>query len=73
MTKEEGSAEIIITLEDGEITVQHGEDGTVLANWIAKKGDWDSIWSVLRLLRDRNNANINTGIKLWSVLRLLKK
>ena len=57
MTKEEGSAEIIITLEDGEITVQHGEDGTVLANWIAKKGDWDSIWSVLRLLRDMANGH----------------
>ncbi len=40
MTKEKGSAEIIITLEDGEITVRHGEDRTVLINWIAKEGDW---------------------------------
>ena len=44
-------------LEDGEITVRHGEDRTVLANWIAQKGDWDSIWSVLRLLRDMANGH----------------
>tara|TARA_B100001750_G_C15513250_1_gene605141 strand:- start:620 stop:799 length:180 start_codon:yes stop_codon:yes gene_type:complete len=57
MTKEKGSAEIIITLEDGEITVRHGEDRTVLINWIAKEGDWSALISLLRLLKNMANGH----------------
>ena len=60
-----GSAQIIITLADGEITVQHGEDlcamcdsffasenGSVLAKWTAQEGDWESIWKTIRKLKN---------------------
>jgi hypothetical protein len=60
-----GSAQIIITLADGEITVQHGvdlchkckssfasENGSVLAKWIAQEGDWESIWKTIRKLKN---------------------
>ena len=37
--RDEGSAEIILTLEDSKITMTHA-DGTILRRWDAKSGDW---------------------------------
>jgi len=49
---ERGMASMLVELVDGNITVKHGDDGTVL---LEKKnvedGSWDRIWELLRNLR----------------------
>lgn len=49
--KERGQASIIVSLEDGNITVTHGTDNVVL---LEKKnvaeGSWDKIWQLLNNL-----------------------
>ena len=51
---EKGQASILIKLEDGNITVEHGteHDGTPLL-FIpnAKMGSWDKIWETLKALQ----------------------
>ena len=42
--KDEGSAEIILTLEDSKITMTHA-DGTILRRWDAKSGDWTRMFN----------------------------
>lgn len=45
---EDGAASILIELEDGNITVKHGTDGSVLLiveN--ALVGSWDKLWDAL--------------------------
>jgi len=42
-----GSAEIRVILLNGAITVLHGEDGKVLLERKAYKGDWNRIWAAL--------------------------
>lgn len=42
--KERGAASINIALSNGVITVRHGDDGSVLAQWTANAGDWEELW-----------------------------
>lgn len=48
--KERGAAEINITLEGGVITVRHGVDSTVLAQWVGRGNDWEEIWKTIDYL-----------------------
>lgn len=47
MTIEKGCASIFVTLEDGEIEVEHGTDKVVLFHSKVKKGTWDRIWKAI--------------------------
>jgi len=47
--KEQGAAEITVTLKNGEIIVRHS-DGTILHEVTAKKGDWMKLWRTLENL-----------------------
>lgn len=55
MNSETGQASILIKLEDGNITVEHGTEhnGTPLL-YIpnAPQGSWDKIWRTLILLKE---------------------
>ena len=53
--KEFGVANINIALFKGSITVEHSEGGS-LAQWNAKKGDWDEIWKTLNKLVKKSNG-----------------
>jgi len=48
--QERGSANININLNDGIITVRHGDCNSILAQWVAKNGDWNSLFEKIRLL-----------------------
>lgn len=49
---EKGSASIKIDLDNGNITVYHGEDEDVLHKIInAEDGSWDKIWELLRSIK----------------------
>lgn len=50
---EEGSASVFIKLRRGVITVKHGTDRIVLAKWKANQGDWDRLWTTIRLLQSQ--------------------
>jgi hypothetical protein len=56
--KERGQASIVIELDNGVITVAHGTDKEVLAQWVAKQGDWKTIWEVLTALNNGNDVSI---------------
>lgn len=45
---ERGAASILISLDDGVITVTHGDSDIVLGSVTAKVGDWDKLWDFLR-------------------------
>ena len=46
---ERGAAQITIKLEDGKITVYHTkENGPILHERPALKGDWDKLWDVIK-------------------------
>lgn len=49
--KERGQASIFISLTGGVITVEHGTDKVVLAQWTANEGDWDEIWKTITTLK----------------------
>lgn len=45
---ERGAAGIIITLQEGTITISHAEEGTVLSVWeAAPEGTWGLLWDSL--------------------------
>lgn len=48
--RERGQATINIDLTDGVITVRHGDCNSILAEWVAKNGDWNSLFEKIRLL-----------------------
>lgn len=50
--KERGAASILIELSDGIITVKHGTDNAILAQWTATPGDWDKIWDRVNELKE---------------------
>ncbi len=45
---ERGAASLIISLDDGVISVTHGSDDILLGSVTAKAGDWDKLWDFLR-------------------------
>lgn len=48
---ERGAAEVVITLEDGTITIKHGEDGTILGELHdAPDGTWSRLWDAMEAL-----------------------
>ena len=47
MDKEKGNASLLISLSDGEISVFHGDDKTLLFKRTARKGDWTSLFSTI--------------------------
>lgn len=47
---EPGAASIKVDLSDGVITVTHGTDSAVLAQWVARNGDWDRLWNTIYAL-----------------------
>jgi len=56
--KVKGQASMFVELEDGKIRVKHGTDKTVLADWVAKDGDWDILWQVINSLKAGNDIEI---------------
>ena len=46
MEKDKGSAELKITLKDGEVSMYHS-DGTLLNKRPSLKGDWDKICNLI--------------------------
>ena len=58
MSKARGSANMIVDLTDGRITVIHGTDNVVLAEWQAKVCDWDYIWQIIGILKAGNDVEI---------------
>ena len=52
MEKELGSAGVYADLSNGVITVRHCEGKSILAQWNAKKGDWNIIWKIIRHLEE---------------------
>lgn len=49
---ERGSASILISLDNGVITVVHGTDNVVLRQWTAQYGDWDKLWDRIKELEE---------------------
>ena len=49
--KERGAASVHIELSNGTITVKHGTDHAILAQWVANTGDWDKLWSTINALK----------------------
>lgn len=56
--KERGHASFTAELSEGVITIKHGTDGDILAEWTAETGDWDRIWEVIRALEAGNAVEI---------------
>tara|TARA_R100001440_G_scaffold73104_2_gene97386 strand:- start:25 stop:231 length:207 start_codon:yes stop_codon:yes gene_type:complete len=50
----EGSAEIILSLENSRITMRHGENNQVLFTGKAYKGDWEKL---INFIRNREEVN----------------
>ena len=48
MDKEKGNASLLISLSNGEISVFHGTDKTLLFKRTAKLGDWNKIYNQLK-------------------------
>ena len=59
--KEQGAASIFVELNDGIISVYHGTDKTLLQEWEAEEGDWQSIWTTIRKLKLKADT-INTSL-----------
>lgn len=55
--KERGAASIFIELTGGVITVKHGTEHAVLAQWTANEGDWDTLWQTISTLKALGDAN----------------
>jgi len=56
---EQGAASMIIELRDGDITVRHGQDGTLLAlRRSVPPGVWHTLWSLLETLGIRRVEDI---------------
>lgn len=56
--KERGQASFIAELTDGVITITHGTDKVILAQWTAEAGDWDKIWQVIHALQAGNAVEV---------------
>jgi hypothetical protein len=54
--KERGAASVFIELTGGIITVKHGTDDAVLAQWVANTGDWDKLWQTINQLKTLGDA-----------------
>lgn len=48
---ERGAASLHIELIDGVITVIHGSADVTLAQWTARRGDWDALWDTIHRLQ----------------------
>lgn len=55
--QERGSASMNIDLTDGIITVRHGDCNSILVQWVAKNGDWNSLFEKIKLLE----GGLNNG------------
>lgn len=57
---ERGAASIVITLEQGKITVTHGTARVVLHEVEnAKAGSWDKIWNAIRSIESVKPQKLN--------------
>jgi hypothetical protein len=48
METEKGAAQIIIRLDNGKLTIWHGETFDVLHERTADKGIWNAIWDLVQ-------------------------
>lgn len=52
VVNERGAASIVVKLSKGIITITHGDSpNSVLAQWVAREGDWERLWSTIAELK----------------------
>lgn len=57
MKTEQGAAKIIVSLENGKLTVNHGQSTwAVLHERDADAGIWDALWNVIRNYETDHNS-----------------
>ena len=56
-SKEKGAAKIIVSLENGKLTVNHGQaTWAVLHERDADAGIWDALWNVIKDYKNDHNS-----------------
>jgi hypothetical protein len=57
MKTEQGAAKIIVSLENGKLTVNHGQSSwAVLHQRDAAAGIWDALWDVIKNYKTDHNS-----------------